>query len=138
MVVSYQCVAGGGPMTSQPSLCPTGCQDSRDPLGTSHLNIAKSLFPPPFVRRWYWTSTLRVLVIELNNLGHRIQWALEIRAWELGGYKAPLPTLWDVAPVRPCSHYIHAYIRYTQTLLDRHPFLSTADLSLVGEGWKNG
>jgi len=91
-------------MTSrQPSLCPTGCQDSRDPLGTSHLHIAKSLFPPLFVRRWYWTSTLRVLVIELNNLGHRIQWALEIRAWALRGYKAPLPTVWGSAPVRLSS-----------------------------------
>jgi hypothetical protein len=90
------------------------------------------------VRRRYWTSALRVLAIELHNLVHRIQWALEIRAWELGGYKAPLPTLWGVAPVRPCSHYRHAYIRYTQTLLDRHPFLSTVDLSLAGEGWKDG
>jgi hypothetical protein len=67
-----------------------------------------------------------------------MRWALEIRSWELQGRKAQLPSLWGAAPVRPCSHCRHGYTAYMQRILDRHPFLSIVDLSLVGEGWKDG
>jgi hypothetical protein len=90
------------------------------------------------LRRWYWTSALRVLVIESRNLVHRIQWALEIRSWALRGYVAPLPTVWGSEPVGLLSRYRQPYICHMRTLQERHPFLSSVDLSLLGRSWKDG
>jgi len=105
-------------------------------LGTLQFPIGPPPFQPLFSQLFdggYWTSVLRVLVTEVNNLVHRIRWALEIRSWELQGRPAQLPSLWGAAPVRPCSHYRHDYTVYVQRISDHHPFLSIADLSLVGE-----
>jgi hypothetical protein len=77
-----------------------GASESRD-QHTSLQRLSSQVLFLRSLRQWYWTSALRALVIESRNLSHRIRWALEIRAWALRGYRAPLPTVWGSAPVRP-------------------------------------
>ena len=111
-------------------------EDGRTRRLKSLLSTAKRLSLFVVLRRWYWTSALRVLLAELRNLAHRISWALEIRAWELRGYKEPSPT--TLARTSIGSPQKYAYIHYIQRLQARHPSLTIVDFYLAARSWKDG
>jgi len=88
------------------------------------------------LRRWYRNSLLRLLVLEVSNLSHRIGWIREIRAVEHGGGKDSIRD-WIGQSLVPAV-YTSAYISHMQQMETHHPFLSTFDLFLLSRTWKAG
>ena len=97
--------------------------------------IAKKFSPYLFLRQWYGTSIVHVLLAELGSLGHRISWALEIRSWALRGYTAPLPTVLAWRPDRTCRTCRRAYILDMQSIQSLHPSLTIVDSHLITQVW---
>jgi hypothetical protein len=101
-------------------LIPSEVNLDKEAKGTDALRgiaiprISKSPVLFRVLRRWYWNSALRVLLTELNNLPSRMRWALQIHAWELGGYRGQPPTQLSVTAnsqcriCRPVYIFIHA------------------------------
>jgi hypothetical protein len=108
------------------------------PLGTSVLRISKSPFLFRVLRRWYWNSALRVLLTELNNLPSRIRWALEIHAWELGGYRDQSPSQLSVLANSQCRICRPVYISHMQQLSNLQPTHTVVDSYLVSQAWWAG
>lgn len=102
------------------------------------LPISIWLFLPLTLRRWWRTLALHVLVAELRSLLCRMSWALEIRGWELRGYRGQIPAVWDTTLVLRPRLQKHAYIGYMQRLSTRFPKLTIVDLHLVSQAWRGG
>jgi hypothetical protein len=104
--------------------------------------ISTWLSPLATVRRWYWRSSLRILLVELGTLRHRMKLALEIHEWERRCCRGSLPSLLAALSSLQSRSSQPAYTHYTQQVQARHPFLSVVDLSLLGqaylEGWECG
>jgi hypothetical protein len=85
-----------------------------------------STWPSPVrvLRRWWWRSRLRVLLPEFRNLIRRIRWVLEIRDWKNPGYRAPLPSLFQLTSIPEPLDCKRAYIEYMQQITARHPSLT--------------
>jgi hypothetical protein len=107
-------------------------------LDMSSLPTTKWRTPLAVLRRWYWRSRLRALLPELRSLRHRMELVLEIHAWEHLGYREPLPSVFVWAETLEAKNATRAYMRYTEQLLARFPFLTIVDLSLVEQGWMAG
>jgi hypothetical protein len=73
-----------------------------------------------------------------GNLVHRIRWVLEIRAWELRGYREPLPFLFQFPLTPEAKNSKRAYIRYTPQLMAQYPSLTIVDRSLLEQSWLAG
>ena len=132
---------------------PEGCvlnawhssNDDREAIGTGGLRKGKTspTWSNSFVRlrvlrQWYWTSALCVLLFELNNLGHRIRWALEIRTWELGDYRGQCPLGVGKTLDSQCRICRPVYILYMQQLSNLQPTHTVVDSYLVSQAWWAG
>lgn len=112
-----------------------GAKGTDAPLGTSIPRISKSPSLFRVLRRWYWNSALRVLLVELNNLPSRIRWALEIHAWELGGYRGQSPSQLSVTANSQCRICRPVYISYMQQLSNLQPTHTVVGSYLVSQTW---
>src|SRR5258708_25178469 len=99
---------------------------------------SKSFSLLPALRGWYWRSVLRVLVIELRNLGHRIRWALEIRSWEHRGFQGQHPFELKATAYSQCQICRPVYIADTRQILNLQPSLTVVDACLVSQAWLGG
>jgi hypothetical protein len=125
-------------MNSGPDSTLLGASELGGPSGISSLPTSTRGTLQSRLHAWYFCSALRVLKAELGSLRHRIRMALEIHAWGLRGYRGRLPSVLATAPTPAAKNSKRGYIRYTQQILDRYPFLTIVDLSLVEQGWMAG
>lgn len=122
-------------------LIPTEVNLDKEAKGTDALRgisiprISKSPVLFRVLRRWYWNSALRVLLTELNNLPSRMRWALEIHAWELGGYRGQPPTQLSVTANSQCRICRPVYISHMQQLSNLQPTHTVVDSYLVSQAW---
>lgn len=91
-----------------------------------------------WLRDWYYVSVLRLLIAECRSLAYRTARSLEIRAWELGGYRDSGHSRNDLLLSFESQNCKRAYIRYMQQIQTDHPFLSTFDRLLVAQAWQAG
>ena len=112
--------------------------EARVLLDTSSLPTTSQLSLVGALRRWYWCSVLRLLLAEFCSLPHRIAVALEMRAWELRGYRGLCRTGFASALVPQSQRCRRAYIRYMQQLQTDRPALTIFDRLLAENAWKAG
>lgn len=119
---------------------PIVATESRGLRGNEALpaTIAKKVFLVAIVRRWYWRSSLRVLVDELRNLIHRMRLALEIREWERRGNTGPAPALLEWTRGNQCRNCRPVYISYMQQQSRLRPSLTVVDSHLESQAWWAG
>src|ERR1017187_7481974 len=84
------------------------------------------------LRRWYYVSVLRLLIMEFRNLGHHIRFALQTREMELRGYRGSVLKGMHAPLAFQSQTCKRAYIRYTQRLQAEHPHLCILDVVLLG------
>ena len=116
----------------------TGAKETHAPLNISPLSTPTSFFLVQFLRRWWWSSRLRVLLPEIRTLACRMGWILEIRAWEMRGHRRPIPSIVGLAEGLQARKAKHACIPYMQQIQTRYPSLTIVDLFLVEQGWLAG
>jgi hypothetical protein len=76
--------------------------------------------------------------MEFRNFLHHIEVALEMRAWELRGYRGSVRTQLPARPAFRSRTCKRAYIRYMQQLQTEHPQLTILDRLLLGGAWQAG
>jgi hypothetical protein len=104
---------------------------SSQPKSTSYSLLSKP-------RRWFHGSALRILLLELRSLVHRIRWVFQIRAAEHLLGKATVHRWMDEALIPAPEPRQRDCIRYIEKTLSLHPFLSIFDILLLTKTWKAG
>src|SRR2546423_14108525 len=96
---------------------------------------AKTVSLGATLRRWYWTSFVRLFVAELRNLVERTRQVREIHEWGLRGCTGLCPTVWAEIPDSQCRTCKHAYISDMQAILNTHLSLTIVDSHLLSQAW---
>lgn len=104
---------------------------SNRPKSTSYFLVSR-------LRRWFHGSALRILLLELYTVTHRIRWVLQIREVERLRGQAKVHTWMDEALIPPPKSRQRACICYIERTLSLHPFLSIFDILLLTKAWKAG
>src|SRR5438128_11806814 len=109
-----------------------------DDLG-SRVRVDMSSFPKStrpallgVLRRWYYVSLLRLLIMECRNFFHHIGFAIEMRELEIRNPKDSVPTGLRAPLAFQSQTCKRAYIHYMQQLRMEHPQLTILDLLLIG------
>ena len=106
--------------------------------GTSNQPKSTSHFPFSRLHRWFRGSSLRILLLELYSVVHRIRWVLQIREVEHLRGQAKVRTWLDEALIPPPESRQRDCMRYIEKTLSLHPFLSIFDILLLTKAWKAG
>jgi hypothetical protein len=107
-------------------------------LDTSSFPKSSPQSPLGVLRRWYYVSVLRLLAREFCNLFHHIKVSLQMRGWEIRGYRGSVRTQLHAPLAFRSQTCKRAYIRYTQQLQMEYPYLTMLDHLLLGKAWQAG
>ena len=101
------------------------------PISTSSALLSR-------IRLWYRFSSLRLLLTESRNLGHRIGWCFRIRRVKLHRGDSATGLWMKEAAFLGSGPYTRDHTRYMQDIKREIPFLSVFDRLLVAKAWKAG
>ena len=119
-------------------ISPDEALESRVRLDTSSFPKSTPWSLCGVLRRWYHVSVLRLLLMELCNLRHHIEVALEMRELEIRNYRGSGHTQLHAPLAFRSQSCKRAYIGYTQQLQMEHPQLTILDHLLLGKAWQAG